>query len=81
MLAIIAAAFGARRGLGIALAFSVCTFVASFLGGIFWLLVSAKRMTSTEAAPGIDLAIYVKHVCIPIATIVFLVTFFVFRKN
>jgi hypothetical protein len=72
---------GAQRALWAALGLSICGFLASVLGGILWLVISAKRMVSTHTAPGIDLGIYVKHICIPIAVAVFIVAFLILRRN
>jgi hypothetical protein len=77
----IAGTFGAQRALWAALGLSLCGFVASILGGMLWLVISAKRMASTKTAPGLDLAIYVKHICIPIAVAVFIVAFLFLRRN
>jgi len=81
MTAYIVDLLGPKRALLIALSLSLCGFVASILIGILWLILSSRGIESHQPGPGLDVAIYIKRVCIPIAAAILLVAFLILRRN
>ena len=70
---------GAGRSVLIALGLSVCGFIASLIVAILWLVLSAGGAERTQTAPGIDFVSYMKHISIPAAALIFVVTYLVLR--
>jgi hypothetical protein len=69
------------KSIVIAVLYSLGASLITLIGGLVWLFVAGSRPREEGTAVGLDLRIFIKHVCIPVALIVFIVALIIFLKR